>query len=169
MTRRSGPVLFAISLCGLLAVGCAKKVVKTMPSAAAPTEATGVGTAASPSTTGSASTASAGAGLGTVYFDYDSARLLPSAIDELASNGDHLLAQPALGVRLEGHCDERGTQEYNLALGDRRARAARDYLVTFGVAPDRLESISFGEERPADQRHEEAGWRFNRRVEFSPK
>jgi peptidoglycan-associated lipoprotein len=67
---------------------------------------------------------------------------------------------------IEGHCDERGTEEYNLALGDRRAQAAQDYLVNLGVTPAQLAGISYGEERPFSQGHDEGAWRLNRRAHF---
>ncbi|MFP3929181.1 MAG: OmpA family protein, partial [Desulfobacteraceae bacterium] len=69
-------------------------------------------------------------------------------------------------VRIEGHCDERGTNEYNLALGERRANAAKKYLISLGVSEDRVRTISYGEERPADPRHNEEAWAKNRRDEF---
>jgi peptidoglycan-associated lipoprotein len=70
-------------------------------------------------------------------------------------------------LRLEGHCDERGTVDYNLALGEQRAQAARDYLLSLGVAPERLATVSYGKERPLDPGHEESAWARNRRVHFA--
>ena len=104
--------------------------------------------------------------LGTAYFDYDSYTLRPDTRAVLAENARQLQANPALRVRLEGHCVERGTTEYNLALGDRRAASARDYLVSLGVAPTRLDTVSYGEERPVAFGHDEDSWARNRRVEF---
>ena len=72
----------------------------------------------------------------------------------------------ALKVRIEGHCDERGSDEYNLALGERRAKAAMNYLVTLGIADKRLSVISYGKEKPVDPGHDEAAWAKNRRAEF---
>jgi len=69
-------------------------------------------------------------------------------------------------LRIEGHCDERGTIEYNLALGERRANSVKNYLVNYGIDPNRLTTISYGEERPKDPRHNEEAWAKNRRVEF---
>ncbi|RMG19461.1 MAG: peptidoglycan-associated lipoprotein Pal [Deltaproteobacteria bacterium] len=101
----------------------------------------------------------------TVYFDFDSSDLTPEARSILQSNAECL---NALGqnVVLEGHCDERGTEEYNLQLGERRANAVKKYLVSLGVDPSRIKTVSYGEERPADPGHDEAAWARNRRVEF---
>jgi peptidoglycan-associated lipoprotein len=84
----------------------------------------------------------------------------------LSSKADILKRSSGLTLVIEGHCDERGTTEYNLALGERRARVAYDYLVILGVSPDRLSIVSFGEERPADAGHTEEAWSKNRRDEF---
>jgi len=74
---------------------------------------------------------------------------------------------PDVQIQLEGHCDERGTNEYNLALGERRAKAVFDYLISLGASPSQFSLVSFGEERPADQGSNEVAWRKNRRVEFT--
>lgn len=102
----------------------------------------------------------------TLYFEFDRSSLSETARASLDHNADFLLAHPDVRVRVEGHCDERGTVEYNLALGDRRASSAREYLVLRGVAADRLQVVSFGEERPDDPGQGEAAWARNRRVEF---
>ena len=105
--------------------------------------------------------------LNSVYFDFDSATLSQSSRDTLASNADVLLKkQPNLKIQIEGHCDERGSAEYNLALGERRAKSAMNYLVTLGVPASRLSTISYGKEKPADPGHDEAAWSKNRRAEF---
>lgn len=104
-----------------------------------------------------------------VFFDYDKSALRPDAIEVLRGDGRILLDQPDLAIVIEGHCDERGTIEYNLALGDRRARAARDFLIDYGVNGARIETISYGEERPFAQGHDEAAWAQNRRAHFVPK
>ena len=104
--------------------------------------------------------------LHTVYFDYDSSRLTDAARQALEGNAAFLQANAGLRVLIGGHCDERGTQEYNLSLGQRRADAVREYLVSRGVAPDRLEVISYGEERPVAPGHNEQAWAQNRRAEF---
>lgn len=101
-----------------------------------------------------------------VYFTFDSFALSPQAQDVLKRKADVLRAQPTLKVLIEGNTDERGTEEYNLALGERRAQAAKKYLVLLGVNPMQLETISYGEERPADPGHDEQAWANNRRDEF---
>jgi peptidoglycan-associated lipoprotein len=101
-----------------------------------------------------------------IHFDFDAAELRPDALQTLNDNAGHIREHSPLGVRVEGHCDERGTSEYNLALGDRRARAARDYLVSLGIPATRLRTISYGKERPADPGHSEDAWSKNRRAEF---
>ena len=101
-----------------------------------------------------------------IYFNFDSADLSNDSRSALSKNAELLTKQPAVKLRIEGNCDERGSDEYNLALGERRAKAARDYLVNLGVQPDRLSVISYGEEKPADPGHDEAAWAKNRRDEF---
>ena len=101
-----------------------------------------------------------------VYFDFDSADLRQDGKDTLGQNATAIKANGSLAVRIEGHCDERGTVEYNLALGDRRARAAREQLISLGVSGNKLRTISYGKERPADPGHTEAAWALNRRAEF---
>lgn len=101
-----------------------------------------------------------------VYFDFDSADLRQDGRDTLTQNAAQIKQNGSLAVRIEGHCDERGTVEYNLALGDRRARAAREQLVSLGVSGNKLRTISYGKERPADPGHTEAAWALNRRAEF---
>ena len=102
----------------------------------------------------------------TVYFDFDRATIKPgetSKIDEVVS---YLKANRTHAVQIEGHCDERGTEQYNLSLGERRALAVREYLVTAGIQPDRVFTISYGESRPAVPGHNEAAWSKNRRGVF---
>jgi peptidoglycan-associated lipoprotein len=101
-----------------------------------------------------------------IYFNFDSATLSDDARANLSKNAALLAKQPSVKLQIEGNCDERGSDEYNLALGERRAKAARDYLVNLGVAPERLSVISYGEEKPVDQGHDEAAWAKNRRDEF---
>jgi peptidoglycan-associated lipoprotein len=104
--------------------------------------------------------------LADVFFDYDSAELSSSAQSTLDANGKVLNDHADASLTIEGHCDERGTVEYNLALGDRRAQSAKDYLVRFGVPGTRLSTISYGEERPFADGHDEAAWAQNRRAHF---
>lgn len=98
-----------------------------------------------------------------IYFNYDEASLSDEARQRLARNADLLRGQPNFTLTIEGHCDERGTNEYNLALGERRANAARDYLSSLGVGGDRMRTISYGEERPACTESDESCWSQNRR------
>ena len=101
----------------------------------------------------------------TVYFGFDQSTLSSEAQSVL----DHNIAKLKNGtqpIRVEGHADERGTREYNLALGERRANAVAQYLVANGIAKSRLETISYGKERPADAGHDESAWAKNRRVEL---
>lgn len=101
-----------------------------------------------------------------IHFDFDRYDLRPSDRAILSDHAKWLLANLKMRVLIEGHCDERGTVEYNLALGERRARAARDYLVNSGIAQDRLDVISYGKERPLDPHHNEVAWALNRRAHF---
>lgn len=102
----------------------------------------------------------------TAFFPYDSYKLTNAARSAIKANADWLKANPSASVQVEGHCDERGTTEYNLALGERRANAAMEYLVKLGVEKSRLSTISYGEERPSVQGSDESAWSKNRRAEF---
>lgn len=105
--------------------------------------------------------------LETVYFDFDKSDLRQDARDTLSKNAEALLKKMAdAKIKIEGHCDERGSDEYNMALGDRRAKSAAKYLIGLGVKADRISTISYGEEKPAVQGHDEAAWSKNRRAEF---
>ena len=101
-----------------------------------------------------------------VYFDYDSAQINPSERSKLDGVADHLKQNTAQGLTVEGHCDERGSNEYNLSLGERRALAVRAYLVGLGIDGARIQTKSYGEERPVAMGHDEASWSQNRRAEF---
>jgi len=101
-----------------------------------------------------------------LQFEFDRWELTPEARRTLEELATAMKAYPDLRLTIEGHADERGTSEYNLALGARRAQSGRDYLVTLGIAPERLETISYGEERPADSGHNELAWTLNRRAHF---
>lgn len=105
--------------------------------------------------------------LGDVFFDYDRAEIRDSERATLAKNADALKKFDFLRVTVEGHCDERGSVDYNLALGDRRARAALDYLVSLGVPADRLKIVSYGKEVPVCQASTEECWHKNRRAHFT--
>jgi peptidoglycan-associated lipoprotein len=108
----------------------------------------------------------AGQDLKTIYFDYDSANLSTEAKASLETAAEWLKTHPAVNIKVEGNCDERGTSEYNLSLGERRALAARRYLISLGIGDDRIFTISYGEEKPASDGHDESAWKLNRRDEF---
>jgi len=102
-----------------------------------------------------------------VYFDFDRYEVRPDMRPTLQANADKLKSQlSAFNIVVEGHCDERGTNEYNMTLGDRRANAVKQYLVSLGVPASRIRVISYGEERAADPGHNEEAWAKNRRAEF---
>jgi peptidoglycan-associated lipoprotein len=101
-----------------------------------------------------------------VYFDFDRYDLRADSREILKANSAWLKANPAAQVQIEGHCDERGTTEYNVALGSRRAESVKDYLVTLGTSADRLSTISYGEEVPVCREQTEECWQNNRRVRF---
>ena len=105
--------------------------------------------------------------LSNIYFDFDSAALQVQAKQELQKISTWLSQNLDKTIRIEGNCDERGTEEYNLALGERRAVAAKNYLVSLGIPPKNITTISFGEEKPADPGHNEEAWAKNRRDEFN--
>ena len=106
-------------------------------------------------------------GLQTVfYFDFDQSALTAEARGILDRNAKYLAQKPGARIRIEGHCDERGSTEYNLALGERRAKAAFQYLMDLGVDPNRMTVVSYGKEVPLDPGHNEAAWAKNRRGEF---
>ena len=101
-----------------------------------------------------------------VYFDFDSYELRPDDADVAARHGIQLAENPGLNVRLEGHADERGSREYNIGLGERRAQAVRRVLLLQGAQPSQISTVSFGEERPVALGSNEDAWSQNRRVEF---
>ncbi len=101
-----------------------------------------------------------------IYFDYDKFAVKPESRETLRKLADWLNAKKDAKLAIEGNCDERGTVEYNLALGERRANAARDYLVTLGVDKNRLSTVSYGKEKPVDPGHDEAAWAKNRNAHF---
>ncbi|OQX89705.1 MAG: peptidoglycan-associated lipoprotein [candidate division Zixibacteria bacterium 4484_93] len=105
--------------------------------------------------------------LETVFFEFNSFSLTPEARRTVEANTEILLASPDMCVTLEGYCDERGTEQYNLALGQKRAETVRGFLVKNGVEPDRIKLVSYGEDNPLDTGHTEEAWAKNRRVEFT--
>jgi peptidoglycan-associated lipoprotein len=160
-----------ITLTAFLAVGCAKKATETPAETAAPAP---VAQPAAPvqesmpmtETEVKDTSSAAVADLVRIHFDFDSYVLSADARTTLQQNAAILKAGMGLKVRVEGHCDERGSDDYNLALGERRAQSAVDYLVTLGVPASQLSTISYGEMQPLDPGHSEAAWSKNRRAEF---
>ncbi len=169
-------MLFALTL---LAAGCAKKPVAEEPSMMEETPQVEiqqqepvavveqqVDDAAAAREAAEAAARRAMGGLVRIHFDFDQYVLTATAKQTLANNAQLLKAAPAVKVQVEGHCDERGSDEYNLALGEKRALATKNYLVSLGVAADRMSVISYGEELPLDAVQSEAAWAKNRRAEF---
>lgn len=101
-----------------------------------------------------------------IHYDFDRASIRPDMVSILDGNVNYMKQHPELQIVVEGHCDERGTNEYNLALGDHRAMSAKVYMVRQGVPDSRIRTVSYGEEKPLDFGHNEAAWYTNRRAEF---
>ena len=162
--RKSTAMIAAITM---LAVGaCAKKAPDTLPPAPEGTgtdPGAGTGTGVIP---GSQEDFLASVGLegDRVFFDYDQYNVDAQDQATLQSQAQWLQRNPAVRVTLEGHADERGTRDYNIALGERRANAAKNYLASLGIDPSRLNTVSYGKERPAALGSDEAAWAQNRRA-----
>ena len=160
-------LLIAITMSSALALGaCKKEPPKVIPDPPQRTE-TPTPTAVTPQgpRPGTQSHfASAMAGADTIYFDTDQYNIDSQDAAALRRQAEYLTQYPSAGATVEGHADERGTRDYNLALGERRANAAKNYLVSLGVAASRLRTVSYGEERPADTGSNEAAWAKNRRA-----
>lgn len=151
----------------LVTVGCGKKAVKSTPAPeprATVTEAEPQPEATEPAPASPAPAAPVV--LENVYFDFDKHNLTPAARDILAKHAITLQQRPEIPIVIEGHCDERGTIEYNLALGDKRAAAVKNFLISLGIASSRLSTVSYGKERPAELGQNEFAWAKNRRAEF---
>ena len=101
-----------------------------------------------------------------VYFEFDSSKITGEQVQRIETNADFLKKNPQIKIRIEGNCDPRGTQEYNLALGERRAQSAKSYLMNLGVNAERLSTVSFGEEKLLLFGHDEISWAQNRRDDF---
>ena len=101
-----------------------------------------------------------------IYFDFDSSRIEGDQVTRIEANADFIKSRPELKIRIEGNCDPRGTREYNLALGERRALSAKKYLENLGISPDRLYTVSWGEEKLLLFGHDELSWAQNRRDDF---
>jgi peptidoglycan-associated lipoprotein len=172
-------VIAALGVAMMAVAGCAnKEVVKTeepISPAVQSSKAETVKPAVAPqeptaeAKTGASQNATSAAiaeKLETIYFDFDKADLSQAARAALTKDAGVMKARPGIKVKIEGNCDERGSAEYNLALGERRATSALQYLITLGIAADRLSTISYGKEHPAVQGHDEAAWAKNRRDDF---
>lgn len=101
-----------------------------------------------------------------IHFDFDKYNIREDQKPTLIRNAEWLREHPTIKILIEGHCDERGTEEYNLALGEKRAKAVRDFLISMGISPDRIKIVSYGKSKPLDPRHNEEAWAKNRRAEF---
>ncbi len=158
------PAISVFTLCAVLVLSsCSKKDVKQDEPLINPSGDTG---GAADTGNGNAGSQADSGDLQTAYFDFDSYKINGSAKSALKTDADWLKSNPNATVQIEGHCDERGTTEYNLALGERRANAAKNYLIRLGVEKSRLSTISYGKERPADPGHDESAWAKNRRAAF---
>ncbi len=101
-----------------------------------------------------------------IHFDFDSAEIRPEYVDTLRAHAEYLVNTPSARLVIEGHCDERGSREYNIALGERRANSVKRFMEAEGVSPVQLDTVSYGEERPVDPGHNEEAWAKNRRAEL---
>lgn len=172
-TLRSA-LLAAFAAIAMTAAGCAKKAVQTPPPPPAPTTTPSTVPTPAPTTpaTPPAPAMDAAAlvrSMQTVYFALDSWALDDGARAALDANARVLRDNVSLNIRIEGHCDERGTVEYNQALGEKRAEAVKQYFADAGIATSRMSTVSFGKERPAVEGSDEAAWSRNRRAEFTPR
>jgi len=164
-------VTAALLIGGALVIGCAKKPAATPEPAPTPPAPTEVVPTPPPPPPPVETPPTPVAGTRSedympAFFDYDSYSLRDDARTALDGNARLLRDNPKVNLTIEGHCDERGTVEYNQALGERRAQAARDYLVAAGVDPHRLTVISYGKEKPFATGSDEASWQQNRRAHF---
>jgi peptidoglycan-associated lipoprotein len=157
-------------------IGCTKKeVVKTADTTPPVAEEQKVSPPPAPEPTVQEQTppvvteapAASSKGLEDVYFDFDKSAIRNDMRETLTANAQWLLGNPGVKVRIEGYCDERGTNEYNLALGERRAQSAKQFMVAMGVDSGRISTISYGEERAVCTEHHEDCWWKNRRARFS--
>lgn len=155
---------FTTLMVGLLAVGCASKKPNNNQDGAA-NGANGSNNGLTLELNGDSDNSKAG-GLKTVYFGFDSSNLDSDVKETLKANAEFLKTNASVDVQVEGHCDERGGRQYNLALGERRAKAVRDFLVALGVDSKRISTISYGSERPKAEGHDESAWSQNRRANF---
>ena len=160
---KAGTLVLAASLA---LAGCTKKAPPALPPAPEPTTATAAPppTMSGPVAGSQADFAASLMGQDTIYFDTDKYDIDQADAAALRTQAQWLMRYPGKRATIEGHCDERGTREYNLALGERRANAAKNYLASLGVDPGRLTTISYGKERPVALGSDEASWAKNRRA-----
>lgn len=178
--KRCSLVVMAVFLVGiaLLSGGCAKKKVAATPAAQAPAPSVeqvdrGAGMGAAESLDSRARADQYGDVLEgrttgpmlPIYFEFDQYNVREDQRERMRKNAEYLSSN-SMRIRIEGNCDERGTNEYNMALGERRAVSAKKYLVNLGVSADRLETISYGEEKPLNFGHDDLAWSQNRRADF---
>jgi peptidoglycan-associated lipoprotein len=163
--------LAALLAAALMAAGCSssKKVSTTPPPPPASEETQTEAPPPPPPPSSSDGVTEERTTLADAFFDFDDASLRSDAKTTLENNARFLETHGSAKAIVEGHCDERGSVEYNLALGERRARAAKDFLVSYGIAAARLTTISYGKERPFDSGHDESSWSKNRRAHFVAK
>jgi peptidoglycan-associated lipoprotein len=171
MKNRSAIALLCMPLlAAALFSGCAKKkeIAEAAPPPAPPVEAPAPAPTPPPTTPSEPEQPAKTVQdqLADVFYDYDSAEISSAAQTTLDADAKVLTDNAGTSITIEGHCDERGTVEYNLALGDRRAQAAKDYLVRFGIDAGRIATISYGEERPFATGSDESAWAQNRRAHF---
>jgi len=182
MKNRIMCLLAALSIVVLIAGGCAKKEVVKSEEAVVPKAAPAKvevaksdpvkpveKVAPAQPIAQQSEKASAALNFETIYFDFDKSDLSKAARDALSKNADVAKSNAGAKIQIEGHCDERGSAEYNLALGERRAKSSMQYLITLGVKADSLSTISYGKEKPAVKGSDEAAWAKNRRAEFVAK
>ncbi len=164
-----GMTIFMIALSMMISSSCAtKKKAEEDPSAEQMFESVPEAAPILPSFPELGSDSGDIIGLRSITFDYDQARLSSTARQILADNASWIQSQNVVLVQVEGHCDNRGSSEYNLALGDRRAEAVKDYLVSLGVDPLKLSTLSYGKEKPLRTENSEEAHRANRRANFVP-
>jgi peptidoglycan-associated lipoprotein len=149
---------------GMSLTGCSKKAPETAQQETA-TEGAGASESLETADTGIMEGRTSGP-MVPVYFEFDSSKITGEQVQRIETNADFIKKNAQLNVRIEGNCDPRGTQEYNLALGERRAQSAKSYLVNLGVDAERLSTVSFGEEKLLLFGHDEISWAQNRRADF---
>jgi peptidoglycan-associated lipoprotein len=167
---RTHASIAALAALALAATACSKKQTVRYPAdpVAGPSSTRDATTPSRSAQVTTSASAGAPMSFGPVYFAFDSAAIRPEDRDELGRLGEYLDAHRDVTAVIEGHADDRGTEEYNIALGDARANAVRDYLVRLGIARHRLRTVSYGEARPVVSGSTEEAWSKNRRGELVP-